>query len=76
MQHFHPSDQRNSLCYKSTKCALVHIQINAGDCNLFVILNSIAKDLLLYSTNACRTPGFTACSKTKMLHLDKVCLKS
>ena len=24
----------------------------------------------------CRTPGPTACSKTKMVHLDKVCLKS
>jgi len=24
----------------------------------------------------CRTPGPTTCSKTKMLHLDKACLKS
>jgi len=30
--------------------------------------------LLLYS-KVCRTPGPTACSRTKMVQLDKVCLK-
>jgi len=43
-----------------------------------VISLTIINYLLLYSQvlKVCRTPGPTACSRTKMLQLTKVCMKS